>query len=581
MDGAPRRRLVPVVAALGVIVGAVGVSLKVADGSHPSIDTALSAVSGSLFLVAGLAAHLRRPGNGTGLLMVLVGVAFFAEDLQLTQDPRLFWLGLLCASASAPFVVHLVLAFPYGRLASRSLRAFVVATYAIVAVFAVTGVLFVDWRARYPGKPDNLLLVEDNQTVAAGVGVTFEALGALIALGVVVLLAYRLVTAPRGLRAPFAPALVVALVNGVASAAGSAIGPHGEWHQVLLEVYRIGFCLWPLAFLLGALLAPPFPDTIADLLAAGSRPATPAQLRDLLAQALRDPTLRLGTWDGDASAFVDTAGQVLDPGAVAEAMPLHPGGADRPVAVLLHDGSPWADPRTAGAVAALAGLVLDNQRLTAEVSAQLAEVHASRARLVTLADDERRRVERDLHDGAQQRLVTVALGLRLARRQLGEDGDPDVAELLSATADGVDAAMVELRELARGIHPALLTEAGLVPALTDLADRTPLPVTVTAPPVPRLPAAIEATVYFVVSEALTNTLKHAAAGRVEVRLVPGGGRLCVEVTDDGVGGASLTGASGLRGLRDRVRALGGELHVRSQPGVGTTVLADLPEGVDP
>jgi signal transduction histidine kinase len=582
VDPGRRRWLVPAVAGFGVVVGAVGVSLKVADGSHPSVDTALSAVSGFLFLAAGLAAHLRRPANGTGLLMVLVGVAFFAEDLQLARSPWLFSLGVLLANASAPFVVHLVLAFPYGRLTSRPVRLLTAATYAIVAFFAVIGALFVDWPAHYPGKPDNLLLITDSYPIAAVAGISFEVIGAAIAVGVVALLAYRLATARRGLRAPFAPTLVIAVVTAVASAVGSAVGPHSGWHQVLLDVYHIGFCLWPLAFLLGALLAPPYPDTIADLLVAAPRPATAAELRDLLAEALRDPTLRLGQWQPDAAAFVDTAGGRLEPGADADGMLLRPAdGTGRPVGVLLHNGSPWADARLTNAVAALAGLVLENQRLTAEVSAQLAEVHASRARLVSLTDDERRRVERDLHDGAQQRLVTVALGLRLARRQLGPDGDPEVAALLSATAEGVDAAMVELRELARGIHPALLTEEGLVAALTDLADRAPLPVTLTAPLVPRLPAAVEATVYFVVSEALTNALKHASADRVDVRLQLTGQRLRVDVVDDGVGGASITTASGLHGLRDRVRALGGELHVQSEPGAGTTVVAELPDRVGP
>ncbi|MFC7614380.1 sensor histidine kinase [Actinokineospora soli] len=238
---------------------------------------------------------------------------------------------------------------------------------------------------------------------------------------------------------------------------------------------------------------------------------------------------------------------------------------------------PWEDARLAEAVAALTGLVLDNQRLAAEAEARLAEVRASRIRLVTAADDERRRVERDLHDGAQQRLVVVALGIELARRRV--DGDPELAELLESTAAGMAAAIDELRELARGIHPALLVDAGLGPAVAELVDRTPVRVRVSGPELPRLPAPVEATAYFVVAEALTNVLKHAGAGcRAEVVLSVDRGVLRVEVADDGAGGATIETGSGLGGLRDRVRALDGELTVRSSAGSGTTVTAEIPLG---
>jgi signal transduction histidine kinase len=196
--------------------------------------------------------------------------------------------------------------------------------------------------------------------------------------------------------------------------------------------------------------------------------------------------------------------------------------------------------------------------------------------LVARADAERRTVERNLHDGAQQRLVTVALGLRLAQRRLDPAADPELARLLASTADGAEAALVELRDLARGVHPALLTDAGLGPAPADLVDRTPLPVTLTAPPLPALPAALAGTGYFVVAEALTNILKHAAADRVEVDVAVTADRLTVTVHDDGNGGAAIRDGGGLGGLHDRVRALGGRFTVESPVGGGTTVAALLP-----
>src|SRR5205823_2649115 len=218
--------------------------------------------------------------------------------------------------------------------------------------------------------------------------------------------------------------------------------------------------------------------------------------------------------------------------------------------------------------------VLENERLAAEVRAQLAEVRASRVRLVVATDAERRRLERDLHDGAQQRLVTlsVALGLDASR------GDAATSEVLSRAQDEVEAAIAELRELARGIHPTLLREEGLEAAVEALARRTPLPVTVEGSVPDRLPAAVELAAYFLVSEALTNVVKHAAASEARVRLSHETFTLRVAVTDDGVGGACAAADSGLAGLRDRLEALDAQLVVESKPGDGTSISAAIPCG---
>jgi signal transduction histidine kinase len=204
----------------------------------------------------------------------------------------------------------------------------------------------------------------------------------------------------------------------------------------------------------------------------------------------------------------------------------------------------------------------------------LAEVRASRARIAEAADAERRRIERDLHDGAQQRLVTALLGVNLARRGLGH-GDPAVSELLASVADGLTEALAEIRELARGLHPALLSEAGLAVALEELAARLPMPAEADVGPLPELAPNVESTVYFVVAEALTNAVKHARATRVRIGVRHAGGVLAVSVGDDGRGGADPAGGSGLQGLADRVAALGGELTLISPPGGGTTVKAML------
>jgi signal transduction histidine kinase len=195
---------------------------------------------------------------------------------------------------------------------------------------------------------------------------------------------------------------------------------------------------------------------------------------------------------------------------------------------------------------------------------------------VTAADEERRRIERDLHDGAQQRLVALALELRSAQRQLGDDRDPDLERLLAATADELQVAVEELRELAHGLHPGILTQGGLEPALEALAARMPLPVTVDAS-IERLAPDVEAAAYFVVSEALANVVKHAGATKASVLARRDDGVLVVEVEDDGAGGADADG-SGLRGLADRLESHGGRLYVESGAFSGTRLVGEIPCG---
>jgi len=210
-----------------------------------------------------------------------------------------------------------------------------------------------------------------------------------------------------------------------------------------------------------------------------------------------------------------------------------------------------------------------------ELTAQVHELEDARSRIIAAADAERRRIERDLHDGAQQRLVALALNLRMAEER-AESGDPAAAELVRQAGEEANLALKELRDLARGIHPAILTNRGLPAALEDLAARATVPVEVTAKPDGRLPDAVEAAAYFVVSECLANIGKHAQASSATVAVTAENGRLAVVVADDGVGGAELGGGSGIQGLADRVGALSGSLAVESPPGEGTRVIASIP-----
>jgi signal transduction histidine kinase len=219
-------------------------------------------------------------------------------------------------------------------------------------------------------------------------------------------------------------------------------------------------------------------------------------------------------------------------------------------------------------------MAIANERLRAEVRAQLAEVRASRQRIVEAGDRERRRVERNLHDGAQQRLVALSLSLAMLRDH--GSGDPETDKALEEVSLELKQAMQELRELARGIHPAILTQEGLEAAVESLAERSPCPVDLSSALDGRLPAPVEATAYFVVSEALANVAKYAHATAAAVELTRANGSVLVRVTDDGCGGANTDAGSGIRGLQDRVAALGGTLVVDSPPGAGTRVLATIP-----
>jgi PAS domain S-box-containing protein len=214
-------------------------------------------------------------------------------------------------------------------------------------------------------------------------------------------------------------------------------------------------------------------------------------------------------------------------------------------------------------------------RLNDELHDRLEELAASRARIVTAGDVERRRLERNLHDGAQQRLVALALQLRLVVGKM--ESDPETAsELLAGAGRELALALDELRELARGLHPAVLSDRGLRAAVATLADRAPLPVEIVAMPDERLPEPVEAGAYYLIAEALTNVAKYANASAVRVTVTAGDGRVAVEVSDDGVGGADPASGSGLRGLADRVEALGGTLAVTSPAGAGTTLRAEIP-----
>ena len=302
----------------------------------------------------------------------------------------------------------------------------------------------------------------------------------------------------------------------------------------------------------------------------------PGDIRDALAEALHDPTLEVVFWLPERGEYVDADGRGVDlPQDESHRAATRLDHDNEPLAALIHDPTLRDEPELIDAAAAAARLALENARLQAEVQAQLAKVKESRARIVAAGDEQRRRIERDLHDGAQQRLVALALELKSAERRLEGRADPDVERLLASAAEEVQVAVEELRQLAGGIHPGILTQGGLAVALAALASKAPLPVSVDAE-LDRLEPELEATAYFVAAEGLTNVTKHAHASSASLRACVDKGKLVIEVADDGVGGAAPNGGTGLRGLADRVEAQGGQLRIESPSRGGTRIIGEIP-----
>jgi signal transduction histidine kinase len=337
----------------------------------------------------------------------------------------------------------------------------------------------------------------------------------------------------------------------------------------------VTFAAVPFAVLAGILRTRLARASVAELVRELETARTPGALRDALRRALGDPTLRLAYWVSETRGFVDLRGRPFElswegSGQVATMVDRD----GRRVAAIVHDASLRDAPELLEAVTSAAGLALENERLHAELRAHVDDLRESRARIVEAGDAERRRLERNLHDGAQQRLVAMSLHLRLVESTLATD--PEAAgPLVAEVREELTEALAELRELARGIHPAILTDRGLAPALEAVAARSPVPVQLTTT-AERLPPTVEAAIYYVVSEALANVAKYAQASSVTVEVARTDGRAVVAIADDGVGGADLDGGSGLRGLADRVAALDGRLHVESAPSQGTRIHADIP-----
>jgi signal transduction histidine kinase len=580
--GTPERRARGVAFAVGAaaIAWATFGVVAIARGEVRDNTTALAGltiVAGLSFVGAGLVAWRSRPEHLTGALMVGTGFALFAGTLVDANRSVPFTAGLVLSPLAWAVLAHLVLAFPDGRLHSGLERVLVVGAYANATVLQIAMLMFMG--IEYVGGcpcPTNLLFIRDDTHTHSALMNALRLSGVAIAAGVVIVVVRRWQTASPLLRRALAPIL---FTGGVTTAllAAMLIADQASTGvtRSLQSAERIALATVPLAYLVGLfqtrLARAGLGELVVEL---GTNPAQ-GQLRDALARALRDPSLELGYWLPTSGEYVDVEGNQVDvaPTATRAVTILERRGEK--VAALVHDAALREDPALLDAVSSAAGLALDNERLLAELRAQLAETRESRARIVDAADTERRRLERNLHDGAQQRLVTLALNLRIAQESLRDD--PAAAgAMLDRVGEDLKLALEELRELARGLHPAILTERGLAPALQSIANRAPFKVAISGVPNERLPAVIEAAIYYLVAETLTNTAKHAGASQAEVQLSATGDTVTVEIRDDGSGGAQLSPGSGIRGLADRIEALGGRFDLRSPVGAGTVVRAELP-----
>jgi signal transduction histidine kinase len=579
------RRALWALAAAGIAFGLTVLALILtSDVAEPQAAWGAAGLFlGWSYIGVGLFAWGRRPDNRLGMLMVATGFVWLTAGAGFSDIPLVFTLGNIFGTVFFAVAIHLLLAFPSGTLQSRTERVIVGGAYALTTVFNVPLWLFADPQSLdCDDCPENVFLLHDSETVVTVIATVLNLAGAVLIAAMIVVLIRRWRRATRPQRRFLVPvysasvALALLLIANVVLETG---GLDSTATDVVWIAAMVPFGLVPYLFL-GTLIRTRMLQSgaVSELIARLRETPRRGELRDALARALGDPSLELAYWLPDDRRFVDASGRPIElppAGSGRAVTPVEREGAY--IAALLHDPVLDEQREHVEAVGSAASLALENERLDAELRAKVEELRDSRQRMLRIGLEERRRLERDLHDGAQQRLVSMALNMRLARDRLRDE--PEAAErLLDGAGEELDAALDELRELARGIHPAVLSDRGLEPALEALAHRAPLPVELRATPDVRLPEAVELAAYFVVSEALTNVVKYARATHATVNVASDNGRLVVQVVDDGIGGADPGRGTGLRGLADRLAILEGRLEVDSEAGRGTKITARIPCG---
>jgi PAS domain S-box-containing protein len=657
---------------------------------HPEQAIALVLFVSSSFILAGLIGWTRRPQNRTGMLMVAVGFGVLIGVLGEANHPIPYTLGALFGSLFIAAFVHLLLAYPSGRLLSRRARVLVGAGYTIAFLAPLAESMFAARETCKPHAcPDNLVLVSHDHAAHVVATTVWTATSVLLFAAVVMLLLGRWRETTPGLRRILRSVYLFGGLSIVLLAIGFVVTPFSGVGAIFVSVALIAtFTTVPFIFLAGLLgTAIARGAGVGAIFSSVPERASPGEVQEGLRSALRDETAVVAYWYEEDEHYVDVEGNRLDlPEDTRRRVVTRLDYGDQPVAAIVHDAALLQEPELLEGVANAARIALERDKLLVEVRAraqryrallqampdlmfrisrdgryisynapnehdlvngevvgkllwdrlptdladrvlasgraalsgdpdvieyhldfedgsrrhyegrfaasgddeflmivreiterkqQQEELEASRQRIVAAGDAARRKLERNLHDGAQQRLVSLSLSLRLAQNQVAKS-PVRAEELLEASREELMQALEELRELARGIHPAVLTDRGLEAALEALAGRAALPVEIDCIPDVELPPPVEAAAYYVVSEALANITKYAGASAVKVSIGQVDGYALVEVVDDGVGGADPTRGSGLSGLSDRVASLNGKLVIDSPPGAGTRIRAEIP-----
>jgi signal transduction histidine kinase len=568
--------LVPAAIAAGI--GATWLAAHAGTDRPTEPGPILTALVGASLIGCGLASWRERPENRLGPIMVLTGFIWFAGLLSEATSAPLYTLGVAIQYMFLCGFIYIVLSFPSGQLRTALDKAIVVLAIA-GTLLQVVAMLFGSGSGLRCGGGcgDNLIQIfHDN-----GLALTFlnlqRALGAVLTLTAVGLLSYRWLRASRPQRREVTwvllagnltlLALTVTVVDDLLGNPLSS-GPAKVWFLTLAFV--------PIAVLATFARRRLARGSVAGLVVQLGGPTELADLRAALARALGDPSLDLAYWFPAEARYVTADGrpvEVPDANSARGSTLVERDGT--PIAMLLHDPALEYNSGLVESVCAAAGLALENERLQAELRARLVELNRSRGRLVEATDAERRRIERNLHDGTQQRLVSIAMSLGLLESKLAPD-QAQAAPIVREARTALTLALEELRELTQGIHPTLLVELGLPVALDELCRRAGLPAHLNVALDVRLPDQVETAAYYFASEAVSNAVKHSHGSEIRVDVSYDGRILTVEIADDGIGGAAIGPGSGLRGLADRVEALGGQFTVSSPPGRGTRLEAEIP-----
>jgi signal transduction histidine kinase len=561
-------------ATAALILAVVEVAILRAGSLSPQWIAWLFPLGAAVYFAFGWLAWLRRPTNQFGALLSAGGLTWLTVGLANADLDTLIAVGQVLATVPLAIVVHMLLAFPSGRLVTLSAKRIVLAGYFTAIVLQAPLYLFAGVPAPY-----NVLQLADLPELQHDGNWVQRIAGLAVMAATALVLARRLRRATSSQRRVLGPLFAYGIAAVLAvPLTGAVLAPLFGWSGVTTFLVQWTIVtLVPVAFGL-SMLSGGFARTaeVEELGAwLGADERDRPSLRDALARTLGDPSLALAFWVPDRGGYVDADGRptALPVGSGRSAVEIERRGLR--VGAFTYDSTLVAESELARAAGRVVGMAVDRERLTAELRANEDSLFQSRRRIVEAGDRERRRIERNLHDGAQQRMMSVALTLRVAEDR-ADASCPEVRRLLVEASSNLDAAVRELRELARGVHPALLMDVGLGGALESLAERSHIPVRLTVDVPGRLPEAILVGAYYVAAEALANAAKHSGAGQVVVDVRMADRILRVTVNDNGLGGAHAHPGSGLEGLVDRVESLGGSLRLSSAIGAGTSLVAELP-----